>query len=122
LDNIEINNSRNNSLLTPSTSPKGFSLSTCNSLAWNGSRWVAGGEGTYKLTYSSDGITWTASANGNSIITSYCFEMAPRRVLPYVYTNSYHFEADVTGPTGSATLGDYFINTTNKNFAFCNSV
>jgi hypothetical protein len=34
---------------------------SCNTVAWNGSLWVAGGVGTYHLAYSSDGINWTAS-------------------------------------------------------------
>ena len=28
-------------------------------VAWNGTRWVAGGQGTNSIAYSSDGITWT---------------------------------------------------------------
>jgi hypothetical protein len=40
-------------------------------VVWNGSLWVAGGQGTNTLAYSTDGITWSASTNGNSIfITS----------------------------------------------------
>jgi hypothetical protein len=31
--------------------------------------WVAGGQGTNTLAYSTDGITWSASTNGNSIFT-----------------------------------------------------
>jgi len=31
---------------------------------------VAGGQGTNRLAYSYDGLTWSASTNGNSIITT----------------------------------------------------
>ena len=37
---------------------------------------VAGGSGTNRLAYSYNGITWTASLNGNSIITSSCNALA----------------------------------------------
>jgi hypothetical protein len=39
-------------------------------LAWNGTMWVAGGSGTNTLAYSYDGLTWSASTNGNSIFTT----------------------------------------------------
>jgi hypothetical protein len=39
------------------------------SVAWNGSLWVAAGEGTNTLAYSSDGKTWTGSANSDLIIS-----------------------------------------------------
>jgi hypothetical protein len=33
-------------------------LTTVNCIAWNGTRWVAGGTGTYQLAYSTNGTTW----------------------------------------------------------------
>ena len=40
----------------------------CNVIACSGSTWVAGGSGTNKIAYSTDnGITWNASASGNSL-------------------------------------------------------
>jgi hypothetical protein len=45
--------------------------------AWNGSRWVAGANtSTNNLIYSSDGITWTASTNGNTVISSGVYTIA----------------------------------------------
>ena len=46
-----------------------FSTS-CNSIAWNGRLWVAGGSGINTLAYSYDGILWFG--NGSSIFTSSC--------------------------------------------------
>ena len=37
--------------------------------------WVAGGSGTNTLAYSYDGINWTASSSGNSILTSVCYQV-----------------------------------------------
>jgi len=42
---------------------------------------VAGGYGTNQLAYSSDGITWTASASGNSIFSARCSAVAWNGVL-----------------------------------------
>ena len=33
----------------------------CNAIAWNGSMWVAVGEGTNTIAYSYDGINWTGA-------------------------------------------------------------
>ena len=101
---------------TPSTSGNSLFSSSCYSLAWNGTFWVAGGQGTTnRLAYSFDGITWTASISGNSLITTAGYGLASRRVLPYIGTITNHFQVGSTGPTGPGALGDYFINTTNKN-------
>jgi hypothetical protein len=44
---------------------------------WNGHvMYVAGGIGTNQLAYSTDGITWTASASGNSVLTIQCYAVA----------------------------------------------
>tara|TARA_Y100000389_G_scaffold159258_1_gene161009 strand:+ start:2279 stop:4609 length:2331 start_codon:yes stop_codon:yes gene_type:complete len=42
---------------------KGFAL------GWNGSRLVAGGNGTSSLAYSSDGLNWNVVANSNNLFT-----------------------------------------------------
>ena len=42
-------------------------FSSANCACWNGTLWVAGGEGTNTLAYSYDGINWTGL--GNSIFT-----------------------------------------------------
>jgi len=42
---------------------------TCNAVTWNGSLWVAGGDGPLaRIAYSSDGINWTASASAAALI------------------------------------------------------
>ena len=38
--------------------------------------WVAGGYGTNRLAYSTNGINWTTSTSGNSIFTVYCYAVA----------------------------------------------
>ena len=45
-------------------------------MAWNGSIWVAGGNGTGQIATSQDGITWAVSTSGNSILTANCFSVA----------------------------------------------
>jgi hypothetical protein len=53
-----------------------FTTQGCG-VAWNGSRWVAVGQGTNCIAYSTDGINWTASVNGNSIFAEvYCTSIA----------------------------------------------
>ena len=37
---------------------------------WNGIRFVAGGQGTNSLAYSTDGITWTGVTGSTSIFSS----------------------------------------------------
>jgi hypothetical protein len=44
----------------------------CRTVAWNGVRWVAGGEGANRLAYSSNGINWTVSSSGNGTIFGTC--------------------------------------------------
>ena len=43
----------------------------CNAIAWNGSIWVAGGEGTNTLAYSNNGILWTGV--GTAIFSVACY-------------------------------------------------
>jgi hypothetical protein len=48
----------------------------CNTVAWNGTIWVAGGSGTNVLAYSSDGITWTlADVSGIDPAVTECFAL-----------------------------------------------
>jgi hypothetical protein len=44
---------------------------SCNAVAWNGSIWVAGGQGTNTLAYSYNGILWNGV--GSSIFTVACY-------------------------------------------------
>jgi hypothetical protein len=48
-------------LYLDATSP--LFTSSGNSIAWNGSRWVAVGSGGNTILYSTDGITWTAASS-----------------------------------------------------------
>ena len=65
-----------------SASPSPFSYGTCYTVAWTGSIWIAGGyqynppDPTGVIAYSSDGITWTASTSGQSLLTSQCYAIA----------------------------------------------
>ena len=60
---------------TASSSGNSIFNATCNSVAWNGIIWLAGGSEnggtspTNRIAYSTDGITWTASSSGNAIFT-----------------------------------------------------
>ena len=56
-----------NSLNGTATYP--FSGGVCQALAWNGSKWVAGGVGTNPLAYSYDGQNWFQSANGTGLFS-----------------------------------------------------
>jgi hypothetical protein len=45
-----------------------FSGKICNSVAWNGSRWVAGGRGANPLAYSYNGKKWYQSMNAGTLL------------------------------------------------------
>ena len=49
-------------------------LSQCNTIAWNGSIWLAGGDGTKRMAYSYDGINWVASPQ--TVIDTACNAIA----------------------------------------------
>ena len=69
--------------VTWTASANGNSIFTgaCGAVAWNGTRWVAGGNGANTLAYSDNGIDWTKSTNGNSIITGFCLAVASGNTL-----------------------------------------
>jgi hypothetical protein len=54
------------------------------SIVWNGSVWIAGGIGNAKIAYSYNAITWTQSSTGNAILSTQCYALATRRILPYL--------------------------------------
>jgi hypothetical protein len=70
------------------------------SIVWNGSVWIAGGIGNAKIAYSYNAITWTQSSTGNGILSSQCYALATRRILPYVGLGS--AGGGITGSTGIA--------------------
>jgi len=51
-----------------------FRGGTCNTIAWNGFTWVAGGSSgaASKLAYSSNGVFWNRSISGTSLLTNSC--------------------------------------------------
>ena len=76
--------STNNNQLAYSTdgilwtaSPSGSALITseCKTIAWNESRWVAGGTGGNQIIVSNDGINWTASNDGNAVFQDQCLSI-----------------------------------------------
>jgi hypothetical protein len=83
-----------------------FANTNVSVVAWNGSLWVAGGDGSAsigvlpssvtKLATSYDGKTWTISANTNFTFSTLVASLASRRVLPWVGTSP--FGNGVTGP------------------------
>jgi hypothetical protein len=53
----------------------------CNSVAWNGRTWVAGGftsagSGECVIAYSYDGFTWVKSTSGSAIFSAECYGVA----------------------------------------------
>jgi hypothetical protein len=49
----------------------------CNCIAWNGSNlWVAGGQSTRQLSFSSDGISWSSATSGSTIFGTQCRSVA----------------------------------------------
>ena len=52
---------------TATTNTSGFTQ--CNAVAWNGSLWVAGGEGTNALAYSNNGQNWVLNDSNTSGLT-----------------------------------------------------
>jgi collagen type VII alpha len=88
----------------------------CYTVAWNGSKWIAGA-GYYDLlngdvnqvntiATSADGVTWTAQ--GSSIFPYASLSIATRRPLPFVGAGNsqvgLHYRASgPTGPTGGVT-------------------
>jgi hypothetical protein len=57
----------NGTTWTPSPNCNNIFNNSCNSIAYNGRRWVAGGQGLNTLAYSDDGINWLPSNNGNNL-------------------------------------------------------
>jgi hypothetical protein len=52
-------------------------FTTVTTVAWNGTRWVAGGQGDNQLAYSDDGITWFPSSSGSgAVFSGYCDTVA----------------------------------------------
>jgi len=82
-----------------------------SAFAWTGTRWVLGTalSGGNSIYNSVDGINWTPSANGGTILSS-CYAIASRRVLPIIGTivgqpyyigNAANWYASGTGPSGN---------------------
>ena len=42
-------------------------IGVCYGIVYGGGKWVAGVSGTYKLAYSTDGMNWSATTNGDTI-------------------------------------------------------
>ena len=45
---------------------------SCNTIVWTGTRFYAGGSGTYQVITSVDGVTWAAVEAANGVITTAC--------------------------------------------------
>jgi len=81
--------------------------------AWNGTRWVAGGQGTNRIAYSSDGLNWIASASGSALFTNNCQAVAwngTRWVAGGAGTNQLAYSSDGINWTAS-TSGNGVITT-----------
>jgi hypothetical protein len=73
-------------------------------VAWNGTRWVAVGQGTNSIAYSADGITWTGLGTGT--FSTYGVGVAwngTRWVAVGRGTNSIAWSADGVTWTGLGT-------------------
>ena len=69
-------------------------------VGWNGSLWVAVGFGTNNIATSPDGINWTG--RGASVFTTLGYDVAPRRLLPYIGTS-------ITPPVGSTSQEQFMV-------------
>ena len=83
-------------------------------VAWNGTLWVIGGTSSNaRLAYSYDGFNWSASTNGNTIFTSYAYNITwgnDKFIVGGFGTNSMGYSYD--GITWSAsTNGNTLLNT-----------
>jgi len=63
-------------LPSTTTTPTTFLETTLGPASLPATAFVAGGTGTNRLAYSSDGITWTASNSGNTVFISLCNAVA----------------------------------------------
>jgi hypothetical protein len=89
-------NSANNSLNTG-----------VNSVTWNGSLFVAVGEGTDGVITSSDGETWIESTSGNSVLGTICNSICSRIPLPLTYINRQVTSKFCVGAVGSILIYSY---------------
>jgi hypothetical protein len=105
-----------------SASGNALIYSLCNTVAWNGTLWVAGGYGTGEnsvnssIVYSSDGITWARSTSANALFGEYsqCFAVAwsgTRWVAVGYGTNKLGYSSDGITWTASASGNALFTNT-----------
>ena len=74
---VAVGNTTNNNIIYsfdgftwfPSTNGNTTFTSIIYSVTWNGSQWLATGQGTNTIAVSNDGITWTGSTNGNTLFS-----------------------------------------------------
>ena len=91
-----------------------FSNNICNTLSWNGTIWVAGGEGNVPISHSNDGINWTPSSTSNILFTN--------NICNSIDWNGTYFIAGGKGdnPIGYSSDGIIWIQdpTTNYNYNY----
>ena len=69
------------------TGPSASIFSVGYGVTWNGTRWVALGDGTNEIAYSSDGITWTGVIGSSASIFTAGFGVAWNAGLGGVFMN-----------------------------------
>jgi hypothetical protein len=56
-------------------------FTTCYTVVWTGSNWVAGGVGPYPFLSSSDGVNWNSIQTADYLVTS-GYALAVNRIVP----------------------------------------
>jgi hypothetical protein len=92
---------------TNSTSGSGLLASTAKSVTWNGSVFIAVGQGTSGIITSADGNTWAASTSGNTILGTNCNRVCSRLPLPLNYINRQVNSKFCVGGQGSTLSYSY---------------
>ena len=87
-----------------STSGDALLASGASNVTWNGSVFIAVGQGTSGVITSSDGNTWTASTSGNSVLGTNCISICSRTPLPLTYINRQVTSKFCVGTLGTAPI------------------
>lgn len=90
-----------------STSGDALLASGAQNVTWNGSVFVAVGQGTSGVITSADGNTWAASTSGNSILGTNCNRVCSRLPLPLTYITRQVTSKFCVGAVGVTLLYSY---------------
>jgi hypothetical protein len=92
---------------THSSSGSGLLSTTAYGVTWNGSLFIAVGQGSSGVITSADGMTWTASTSGNSLLGTNCNSVCSRIGLPQTYINRKVDSKFCVGTNGQVFMYSY---------------